>query len=108
MQTDNNEAEEKRYQGSIFFLKVFSYLAKKKSWKNFILELINKSFNLKQHLKVCNISSFMILILITFFKIFGVRFIIHSRGPHRLLKQKPNKEHWQTNREKHPTTSRRH
>ena len=35
----------------------------------------------------------MILILINFFKISGVRFIIHSRGgPHRLLKQKPNEQ----------------
>jgi hypothetical protein len=61
--------------------------------------LINKSFNLKQHLKICNISSFMILILINFFKISGVRFIIHSRGPHRLLKQKPNEQGTPTNKQ---------
>ena len=60
------------------FSRYFVFSQKKKSSKNLILELINKSFNLKQHLTICNISSFMILILINFFQIFGVRFIIHS------------------------------
>jgi hypothetical protein len=42
----------------------------------------------------------MILILINFFKISGVRFIIHSRGgPHRLLKQKPNEQGTPTNKQ---------